>query len=135
MIPEAYSDLLRKLGEKTARDEVNWQTSTDDTTFIVDFKEFSMAIKYRYSERAPSDVFFMLYDDKGTQIDTFWADESEPPESGWYDFCYDIYSAARRKALRINEAIKTITRQLESTEKVGSSIGEEFVHEDGDVPL
>jgi|GEM_PF-3527111 len=117
MIPEAYIDLVDKLYIKTMDGKANWKRTAVENRFLIDFKNFSLTIQFFYEDREPSSVKLALYDENGKIIDDF--ELLEIPESAAYDKLYSMYGAARRKALRIDEAINLITKELDSETIVG----------------
>lgn len=141
MVPSAYRDLITKLAEKTARGQANWQTSVTEGVYVLDFKSFSLAVYYDHEPQDEDSVGFRLFDEAGKEIDSFWIFERSDQGqegSGWYERCHAIYQGARRKALRIDEAIRIITEQLDIDGPIGSESSDEFVHEpsgEDDVPL
>ncbi|MDD5421977.1 MAG: hypothetical protein PHT32_00940 [Candidatus Omnitrophica bacterium] len=116
MIPENYKSIIRKLFEKTNEGKVVWQSTSDDNTFIVEIGDFTLKIwDGRDDEIDEPFVGFTLLNSKGKQIDNFWADKGSKD----YDSSYALYASARRKALKIDDAINSIAKKLESDEIVG----------------
>ena len=120
MVPEIYSKIIGKLVSKTKRGEVNWKKTSAGDKFLVSFKEFSLLIGTYFDEQKGTDyVNFQLIDVAGKSIDTFLVSESD---EDWGDLVFELYNSARRKALRIDEAIEVIGKEL-------------GVDEDNDVPF
>jgi hypothetical protein len=135
MIPDVYIDLVNKLYDKTMRGQVNWQKTAVENKYLVDFRSFSLTIELLFDRSNPSWINLQLYDSDGKKIDSFTVDEEQ--DSGWFGKLDEIYGTARRKALRIDEAINLITKELDTNEPVGAEPSEDFVPEieDDDVPM
>lgn len=136
MIPESYYDLINKLYVKAEAGQINWQTTAAKNKFIVYFQNFSISLEFERSEdQEPDFVTFRIYDNTGHEIDSFWIGSHEI--EGWYEKSYQLYSAARRKALRIDDAINSITKELDVHGPVGQTESDDFIPEiaDDDVPL
>lgn len=129
MIPNAYEGLVNKLYTKTMKGQANWRQTADDNTFLLDFDEFSLTIHYQSCNQEPDWIRLELRDETGNSIDGFWEDESDL--TGAYNRLDAIYGGARRKALRIDEAINVITRRLDEDEGCGTE-DDDFIPEEKD---
>lgn len=110
MVPEIYSKIIGKLAAKAKRGEVDWKSTSQEGTFLVNFKEFSLAISTYYSDQEHENfVSFRLLDPKGKVIDYFTVAETDDE---WGGLAFEMYSGARRKALRIDEALQVIGKEL-----------------------
>ncbi len=114
MIPQNYEVLLSKLRDKTVENKVNWSTTSDTDIFMVNFGDFSMTI-WTGTDDEGDFVGFKLYDSAGKGVDSFWVYPSE----GGFLMANELYSMARRKALRIDDAIINISKALESKDIIG----------------
>lgn len=118
MIPERYKELVQKLSQRTNDGKVNWKSTSDEKTFIIDFREFSLSISSYYSRRDSSEyVNFQILDSDGEVIDYFNVSEGD---TEWF-LSHELYSESRRKARGIDLVIGDITKELES----GGLVGEE----------
>lgn len=71
-VPEIYSKILRKLSDKTQKGEVDWKSTSEENTFVVNFKEFSLVTKQYYDGQEQEEyVTFRLLDPMGKTIDSF----------------------------------------------------------------
>ncbi len=109
MVPEAYSKIIAKLATKTKRGEVDWKSTSDEDMFLVNFKEFSLTIGTYYNDQEHENVVsFRLLDPKGKVIDYFPVAETDE----WGGQAFEMYSGARRKARKIDEALQVIGKEL-----------------------
>jgi hypothetical protein len=115
MLPSQYEELFEKLSERTQRGAVNWHPTADENEFVVYFRGFSLSVRFYESERDASEMYFKIRDDSGKEVDTFWISENDIR----WEMAYRIYSSARRKALRIDEAVNSIVKQLDNAPTVG----------------
>lgn len=109
MVPNIYSKIIQRLAQKTEKGEVNWETTSSPNKFLVNFKNFSMAVDTFWSQDGEEGVSFELLDPNGKRIDYFSVPDSD---AEWWPLANELYAGARRKALRIDEAVKTISEEL-----------------------
>ena len=75
-----------------------------------------MTVSEYYSDRSEEHtVTVTLLNAEGDDIDSFFFDEDDDD----YAIVSNLYSSARRKALRIDEALNTMLHELEHSEEVG----------------
>lgn len=116
MIPETYDPLVRRLIARTAAGEVNWKPTPSNTTFAVHFGEFSLTVDREEDfEDRREYVVFELLNENGDRIDSFSVGEGE---QDWSD-ATDLHDRARRKAIRVDEAISAIMSKLDQPQAVG----------------
>lgn len=123
MTPE-YTQLVEELYASTLEDRVQWQRTATANQFVVYLKQVSVAIKYYSPDNDPDYCTFTLRDASGQIIDNFWVDQT----SAAWDKTRDLYAAARRRALGIDSAVRTILDELRS----GRVVGEKTPHPPGD---
>lgn len=110
MVPEIYSKIIPKLNALTKEGKVNWTSTSVDDKFLVSFKDFSLAIWASYDQNEEEEyTAFELIDPNGKVIDQFSVKNSD---KSWGQVADDLYGGARRKALRIDEAVKIISKEL-----------------------
>ncbi len=124
MIPEAYGKLIGTLVQRTKEGGVNWQPTSSDNCFAVHFKGgFSLSI---LSELDPdgeqNDFKISIYNKAGKAIDEFTISDSGKEKR----LVEDLYESGRRKALKIDFAIETITNELAGEKTVGIDAAERF---------
>lgn len=116
MINNDYFELVEKLIHRTKEGKVNWKSTANEDEFIVFFNDFSLSIYISRVGFGPvSHVVISLRDDTGKEIDRFDLDD----EDEHYEMVMNLHSSARRKALRIDDALHTIMSELESKNSIG----------------
>ncbi len=121
-----YQELLRALHVRTVEGKVNWQRTSSDVTFVVYFQGFSVTVKPGNSNDEGDYIVFILRDDAGKVVDQFFVYESEDE----YDLATQMYWYARRRALKIDIALKTILGELSSGKVVGNTSDRAVQNED-----
>jgi hypothetical protein len=135
MIPSVYTDLFNKLFDKTLTGEIDWEPTIEDSRYLASFPPYSLSVLY-YQEQGgdwAEVVRFALYNEKGERIDDFSISDSQNKLD--FDRAYELYAAARRRALKIDEAISVISEQLDAAGTVGFA-EDEFIPEieDDEIP-
>ena len=115
MIPDTYEELVTLLTDRTEEDRVNWKKGSSQT-YLVYFDDFSFAIRRTEDNWDDPEIHATLYDPNGSQIDGFQVYPNSGPD---FRRMSDLYDAARRKALRIDEALHRIVSKLVTEETVG----------------
>jgi hypothetical protein len=106
-VPEIYSKILRKLSDKAKKGEVDWKSTSGEGVFLVNFKDFSLSVGLIYDNE--EFIYFQLRDNRGKDIDFFKVSENDPK---WGDLAFELYNGARRKALKVDEAVEIIGKEL-----------------------
>ena len=124
-IPNKYFGVLEKLKRKSERGEVNWKETGKENTYIVSFDKFSIGISKSASIENGWCVRFYISDKSGRILEDYWAykDPDELIEGtafSAFDYISEIFDLARRKALRVDEAIKEINRELDKFGAIGT---------------
>lgn len=125
MTNKTYEKILKILLEKTKNNKVMWQKTMNPSLFLIYFLEENLSLRYQegqndvYNEDGnfPSYIQVTLRDAKGEKIDSF--EISETSED--WDWVFELYSEARRKALGIDKALNNILTQLQQ-DQVGGSV-------------
>jgi hypothetical protein len=120
MIPDSYRVLIQSLANKTSERAVNWKSTADRDTLVIYFKDFSLSIAsgwedQGYNEDPLAAILVNIYNDAGEIIDSFTVREGHED----YQRMEQLHAEARRKALRIDEAIASLMQQLESDSPIG----------------
>jgi len=130
MISNEYIDLVEKLLVRTKEGEVNWKNTVKSDEYMIYFKSFSLSISTSYDNFSNEHtVLISLRNDTGKEIDNFLINEEDPH----YKMVTELHTGARRKALRIDEALSTIMTELESSDTVG--LPEQHDGFDDDIPF
>lgn len=120
MIPEEVRQLVDNLLAKSREREVNWVHTSDigmsvaqgGIDFTVTLPEYSINV---WKREGSDEVFMALYDEQGRTIYKF---EVEPSQEG-YDDMNEIVELARRKALHVDEALKSVSEALSNPGVIG----------------
>jgi hypothetical protein len=134
MIPDIYKDLVLRLHQKTLQNQVNWKTTAENNTYIVYLKDFSLTLWSYQDNNAEGVVLVNIINSDGDTIDQFYTSESELD----YSILDETFSAARRVALKIDVAIRSMMEQLSSPISVGEDIDrkpKKAEQPDDDVPF
>lgn len=119
MSSSQYTIIIEKLIKRTRENAVAWAETGNPNEFAAVFAEFSLAMKY-ISENARRDtILFSIRSKQAKVIDQF----SVGADLGaTWDEVVELYFAARRRALSIDDAINTIITALdEETPGIPSS--------------
>lgn len=118
MIPNIYKDIIDGLQTKSQNGEANWRTTGRDNEYIIYFQKFSLSILYGYDENDESYyISISIYNENGESIDSFWVGNNLKEE---YEFLQQLYQSAKRKALRIDEAITEIFSEVNKKGIIGN---------------
>jgi len=123
-VPELYNNVLVGLLQKSQKKEVIWNTTTDANTFIVYFNEFSLSIRQKCRGDFNNPETWITVDiinDDGENIDGFEIDEGD---NDW-NIISELFSLARRSALSIDVAIKTMLNEINRNGVIGKKKKEE----------
>jgi hypothetical protein len=116
MVPDEYGDILNDLYAKTARGQVEWTATINNREFLVYFAKFALSVRAAYEDESRLElVSFTLKNEEGKNIDHFSVFEGET----WFPNAMELHDAARRKANRVNEALKSITEELRTATTIG----------------
>ena len=116
MISDEYYELIAKLVKRTLSGEVNWKATSDDNQFVLYFNNFSLSV-YQATDQNSGEEFarIVLLNDDGKEIDSFWVSERDEH----WEIASNLFTGARRKALKIDEALHTILDELDGDGTVG----------------
>lgn len=111
MIPEEYIPMLEKISELTKKRKKSWEKTSDMNRFIL--KVGLNAISLFSFTSYPDDeecIGFELLNTYGDRIDGFGVGITESE----YSKMSELYSNARRNALKIDSAISNVMNDLDS---------------------
>ena len=118
MIPEIYKEILDRLHIKSQNGEANWRTTGRDNQYIIYFQKFSLSIIYGYEESDNSCyILLSIYNENGESIDSFYVDDNSKEE---YEFLEKLYQSAKRKALKIDEAVSEMLLEVNKKGIIGA---------------
>jgi len=110
-IPELYNKVIYGLLQKSQKNEVSWNTTTDNNTFIVYFDKFSLSISQKHHvdfNNPETWISIDIINDDGENIDGFATEEGD---NDWTKI-YELFTLARRSALSIDTAIQTMITEI-----------------------
>jgi hypothetical protein len=113
-IPVQYLDVINGLLKKSMSKEVAWDVTTDESTFVVYFENFSLTI-CQNSNQNETWVAVSLINNNGDKVDSFWVSDEE---TDW-SIINDLFSIARRSALSIDNAIQEMLTELNKQGTIG----------------
>lgn len=109
MIPNEYRPMVDKLKERTALRTISWKPTSDSAKFSVEIGLNTITIDLYTPYAEPSEMIaFEILDTFGERIDGFYIPEHDDD----YSTLNDLYSIARRNALKIDQTISNIMNIL-----------------------
>jgi hypothetical protein len=134
-IPEVYKPVIEKLKTGTWNHKLNWQESPQKDQFFVSLDDASLFITQVVNLESASAlmrsvltparpkllgefVSFKIVDDKGATVDQFSLEQKDSD----FASAAELFDAARRSALRVDERVAKISNQLDKL--LGSSRSE-----------
>ena len=115
MIPESYKQLFDRLLNRTQAGEVNCKNTADESTFAIHLREFSLTMFRGFDRDDGEFVRWELINNLGNEIDSFYVSEKD---KDWVR-AVDLFDRARRKAIRLDDAIEAVMQELDSANRVG----------------
>jgi hypothetical protein len=129
MIPDAYREIVEELHRKTMQGAVQWTTTVNQQEFLVYFAKSTLSIRLGYDDDDRERfVLFTLKNEQGKNIDFF----SVPESDEWFQKAEELHIAARRKAHRVDEALRSIADELRASDDV---VGRKPHADDDEVPF
>ncbi|SYZ72117.1 hypothetical protein TRIP_C20232 [Candidatus Zixiibacteriota bacterium] len=111
MIPNDYLKIFWGMYKKTKENKLNWSKGTKANEFIAAVGFYIAVIQkniesvdYNEYER----IYFSLREQEGDEIDSF---DITDDEKGFKE-ANELFLGARRSALKINEAVKELEKEL-----------------------
>lgn len=132
MTTQDYLELIRKLFTRTEAGSVNWHPTSDETEFVVYFDEFSLSMRMYRDDQDPDSCVFTIRGSTGNEVAKFWLEELYPAE---WPLAEGLYNAAKRKALRVDDALQSIMRELDGSKTVGLAKAPPHPKKDDDLPF
>jgi hypothetical protein len=129
MIPDGYEELVDELTKKTLDGSVHWKATMNNREFLVYFDEFALSMRDGTNDEQDWYVAVTLKNKTGKNIDSFIVWDSEPG----YQKLSALHYSARRKALNIDGALKSIVGELRTKARIGEE--PPATDEDEEVPF
>lgn len=126
MTPDAHLrdrmvQLAKLLTERTTSGRISWSSTDDESTFIYSAKRSSVTIDQHYDQEGDPFTTLSVLNERGTAVETLQSSYAPPEGFGseytpasWNKPLEDLYSVARSSALKIDEVLDDLMRQLDS---------------------
>ena len=113
---EKVTIIIRKLLEKTARREVQWEKTAAEGAFLTSFPDYSVLLYEAYSATGRLDRVFEIRDSEAVLVERITDDElfSESDSSDLPEIMSNLYKEARRIAMGADEALDKMLTYLEA---------------------
>jgi hypothetical protein len=110
-----YIKILRLLVEQTDRDKLDWMETGDESGFLVSFPNYSILISEEAGLSGPPHYIVSIVNSEGKIVDKF-TEVTLSYDLGMdsYTVMRDLFNQARRRALRVDEALDNIIAHLGS---------------------
>ena len=117
MIPDYLKVLIQGLKEKTSKNEVIWQKSSE-TEFKVELQSGAItADKMWLSKKSTFMLEVCVYNNRGELADRIAVSQFD--EADDYKFVDDFYIVVRRKYFKVEETIKGIIDEVQKNGVIG----------------
>lgn len=115
MIPEEYKPLIKKLRETTECLRQSWNPTSDENKFNMNVGKNTATVRYYTYEDAYSGNYgygirFDILNEYGELVDGFYVVSDEPD----YKEMYEFYEMARRNALKVDQTISQMLKDLDT---------------------
>lgn len=125
-----FETLIARLAEQTRIGKVNWKQTSSDAEFVLYFQKYALSMRRGVDHEQDEYVNFILRNDGGKKIDEFIVWQMHP---NWHT-ALEMWSAARRRALKIDAALEVLLHEIETKDVIGEESGpdspEPFEEED-----
>lgn len=111
----SYQDLARRLAMRTTQGRVKWQRTAREDEFIVYFESYALSVRLTAPVHDPDYCTFAIRNITGEEVDRFIVEEGDE----LWPLARNLWAGARRKALRIDEALAGILEELDTKEIIG----------------
>lgn len=114
MIPEQYRQMIDKITDMTKERAIEWETTSDKLKFELEIEDNSIIIlKYSDFESGIPIIGFEIRDDYGDLVDGMYISSDDID----YETMDNLFSEARRNAMKIENTISNIMSILKKREK------------------
>ena len=112
MIPTEYRPLVEALSKKTKENRLKWEPTSRDSQFqTIIGHNYIVIYSFDNYEEGCLNIRVDILDSFGDKIDQFTSDENDFSD---YMLLENLYSSARRNALRIDETINDLMQNLDN---------------------
>lgn len=108
--------IMDRLYKRTEKGEVAWEATVEDGEFQAAFADYSVKIVPRFKTRYATepDYVLQIFNADGQLLDETSNVDLEEEREEYYEMMKELYSGARRKALRVDTALDSILDELET---------------------
>ncbi|HWR37027.1 MAG TPA: hypothetical protein VN622_14285 [Clostridia bacterium] len=112
--------LVEKLAKKTYAGKLDWQRTAEDDVYQVAFPGYAVRLFTRHGSQGGLDIIVQVLDQNGTLVEEITdvdipnSTQLDPIEA--FGYMNDLYKAARRKAMGVDAALKSIIESLDREE-------------------
>lgn len=125
-----FQALVNRLAERTAIGKVNWKPTASESEYVLYFKNNALSMRRGVDDEDDEFVVFTLRNDAGKKIDEFRVWDS----FGEWRAVADMWASARRRALKLDEALEGLLMEIETKDIIGDEAGPKQENED-DLPF
>lgn len=118
-LQERFVTMAKNLLEATKAGKISWALTDSETKFLYAGTRSSVTIEF-YDSREGEDTILSLLNGKGTVVDSLSTEYRSSPEPAglimaapWNDTLEELYSAARRVAHNVDDAIDSMLSDIE----------------------
>lgn len=107
--------IMDRLYKRTDKGEIAWETTAEDGEFQAAFADYAVKVVPRFMTRYASDPDYVLqiFNADGQLLDELSNVDLEEQREDYYETMKELYSGARRKALRVDKALESILDELD----------------------
>ena len=109
MADEKLYRVLRVLLEKSRKGALGWEATNDVNTFIVSFSSYGVSIEMIPRRGEATMYVLSILNDAGDQIEEI----REGVFNNVWEDLHELFTLARRRALRVDEGLDAILKELE----------------------
>jgi hypothetical protein len=120
MIPGNIKDIIDKLKVRTENNQAIWNKSSGENGFKLSLQTGLITIdKWLDNQEQTWYIDFAISNDKGDIIEQIQA--SKAGEKNDFDYLDAFYTIIRRKYLKVDETLKSLLDELNSTKSLGTN--------------
>lgn len=119
MAEPEFESLIARLAEQTRIGKVNWKQTSSEAEFVLYFQKYALSMRRGIDHEHDEFVNFALRNEAGKKIDEFTVWQMHEM---WHTVV-EMWSAARRRALKIDLALEGLLHELETKEIIGEDTG------------
>src|SRR5438105_1913209 len=107
--------IIKRLYRKTLRDEIAWEPTVDEGEFQAAFADYTVRVSTRDRGMYANvpDYVIRVFNSDGQLLEEAATVDFEAERDNLFDTMKELYSGARRKALRVDDALSSILLELE----------------------